>query len=371
MSAIRCLKTGVMYQNPRPHVRSIHAHFPWVVAMDNGELLATFQLGEAFEAVDKHAHLARSQDMGETWQLEGPIYPGTLDRLTTDLCRLTVFPGGELIAAMSRADRSEHPDEGPTNAENLGMVPIEFLVLRSQDYGHSWSEPELVDPPLVGPAFELCAPITPLRDGRWIWPTSTWRGWDGDLPNGLRMVAFVSHDQGRTWPEYMDVMRHPERPVIYWESKILELPDGRLLSVAWAYDEAAAADDPNQYTLSADGGQTWLPTRSTGLLGQTLTPFLLPDGRILCVYRRIDEPGLWANISRLEGEEWINESCKPLWGAGTAGLTRSSGSMVEKFQVLRFGAPCISGLPDGTIFVSFWCYEECLGIVRWFKLKVD
>jgi len=199
----------------------------------------------------------------------------------------------------------------------------------------------------------------------------TWRGWDGQLPNGLRMVAFVSYYRGHTWPEYLDVMHHPERPIIYWESKILELPDGRLLAAAWAYDEAAAIDDPNQYTLSADGGQTWLPTRSTGLLGQTLTPFLLPDGRILCVSRRMDEPGLWANVSRLEGDEWINESCKPLWGASTADLTETSGNMVHNFHVLRFGAPCITGLADGTILVSFWCYEECVGLVRWFKLNIE
>jgi len=371
MSAISCSKTGAIYRNPNPHLRSIHAYFPWVVAMDNGELLAAIQLGEAFEATNTRTYLTRSRDLGETWQLEGQIYPGTPDRLTTDMCRLTAFPDGEVIATMSRADRSEHPDEGLSNPENLGMVPIEFLVLRSPDYGHTWSEPELVDPPMAGSSFELCAPITPLRDGRWLWPTSTWRGWDGELPNGLRMVAFVSYDRGQTWPEYLDVMHHPERPIIYWESKILELPDGRLLAAAWAYDEAAAADDPNQYTLSADGGQTWLPTRSTGLLGQTLTPFLLPDGRILCVYRRMDKTGLWANVSRLEGDEWINESCEPLWGAGAADLTETSESMVPNFHVLRFGAPCITGLPDGTILVSFWCYEECVGLVRWFKLNVD
>ena len=84
----------------------------------------------------------------------------------------------------------------------------------------------------------------------------------------------VSHDQGASWPEYMDVMIEPEGRVFFWESKIVELADGRLLAVAWTYDDNAKADRPNQYALSDDGGKSWSPPRSTELLGQTLTPIV-------------------------------------------------------------------------------------------------
>ena len=33
---------------------------------------------------------------------------------------------------------------------------------------------------------------------------------------------------------------------------------------------------------------------------------LMPDGRILCIYCRTDLPGLWAQLARLEGDDWIN-----------------------------------------------------------------
>jgi len=185
------------------------------------------------------------------------------------------------------------------------------------------------------------------------------------------MVAFVSHDQGKTWPEYVDVMRDPEQHVIYWETKIVELPDGRLLCVAWAYDDAAKKDRPNQYVLSHDGGRTWTPPTSTGLQGQTPTPFALPDGRILLVYRRMDKAGLWANLSHFEGDRWVNDAAEPLWGAEAVGLTRTSQNMAQNFNVLRFGAPCIVQLQDGTIFTAFWCYEDCVCGIRWFKLRVQ
>ena len=370
MRHIQCLKTGLIYRNPKPHVRSLHAYFPSVAVLDRDELLATFALGEAFEAVNLRSVAARSTDRGETWQFEGPLYPGTTERLTSDTCRITALPDGRLAVFMVRADRSEHPDDGFANSANLGFVPTELLLLRSADRGRTWSAPESLTPPLVGPAFEICCPVTPLRDGRWILPTSTWQGWNGECPNGVKMVALVSGDQGRTWPEYWEVMADPAQKVIYWESKIVELPDGRLLAAAWAYDRDRARDLPNQYTLSADGGTTWSRPRSTGLRGQTLTPFALEDGRILCVYRRMDKPGLWANLSHLAGNKWVNDSDEPLWGAGARGLTGKSRNMVKNFSVLRFGAPHLTCLADGTIFVSFWCYEDCVSNIRWLTLKV-
>lgn len=368
---IRCLGTGLIYRNPKPHVHSVHAYFPSVVSLANGELLCTLVLGEAFESPGCHTHVSRSIDQGETWHLEGPIYAGTGERLTSDSARITALPDGQVVAHMVRADRSAHPDEGLTNPETLGFVPTELLLLRSTDYGHTWTEPEPLAPPLVGPAFEFCSPITPLRDGRWLWPTSTWQSWDGACPNGLMMVAFVSYDQGQSWPGYQVVMRDPQQQVIFWESKIVELDNGRLLAVAWAYDRGAAQDRPNQYALSGDGGQTWSAPRSTGLQGQTLTPFVLPGGQILCLYRRMDRPGLWANLSHLEGDEWLNDADEPLWGTGASGLTGSSDNMAQNFQVLRFGAPCLTALPDDTILAAFWGYEDCVSNVRWFKLAVE
>ena len=371
MANIDVLKTGLIYRNPKAHVRSVHAYFPSVAVMANGEMLATIVLGEAFEAVNTHTHVSRSTDRGETWQLEGRIYPGTEDRLTSDAARLTSLPDGEVVAFMVRADRTDHPDEGLTNPENLGFVPTELTLLRSRDFGRTWTTPEPFEPPLEGPAFELCCPITVLGDGRWVLPTQTWPGWDGRCPNGVRMVALVSSDRGQTWPEYWDVMREPRGRIYFWESKIVELGDGRLLAVAWAYDDEASKDLPNHYSTSTDGGVTWSAPASTGLTGQTMTPFVLDDGRVLCVYRRMDRSGLWANVSRLDGDRWVNEGDEPLWGTDAAGLTETSEDMSHNFNVLRFGAPCITRLADGTLFVAFWCYEDCVSVVRWFKLGVS
>ena len=370
MPTLRIAHTGILHRNPTPHVHSIHAYFPSVAAHPSGHLLATITLGEAFEAPNLHTHLCRSTDGGHTWQHQGRISPTTPDRLTSDSARLTALPNGDLILFMIRHDRTAHPHEGLTNPHTLGFVPTELLLLRSHDLGHTWTEPTPLTPPLVGPAFELCCPITPLADGHWILPTSTWPNWQGHCPNGIKMIALISGDHGATWPTHWDVMTAPKNDTFFWESKIIELPDTRLLATAWAYNHADSHDLPNHYTLSTDHGATWTAPRPTDLLGQTLTPHALPDGRILSVYRRMDEPGLWAALSHLQGDTWVTDSHTPLWGAHTPGLTATTDNMAHNFNVLRFGAPCITPLPDGTLFVAFWCYEDCVSNIRWLKLAI-
>jgi len=78
MSAIEILDTGLIYRNPKPHVRAIQALFPSVVHLNNGEMLAAVTLAEAFEAVNMHTYFCRSQDGGESWELEGQLYEGKL-----------------------------------------------------------------------------------------------------------------------------------------------------------------------------------------------------------------------------------------------------------------------------------------------------
>lgn len=364
--------TGVVYRNPLPHVYARHAYFPSVIELANGELLASFAVGQAFESHDLHTELSRSVDGGVTWEHVGRLYEGTKDRVTSDTARLSHGSNGEIVAYVIRHDRSRD-NCGLVNPDNLGFVEIEQLLLRSRDGGRTWSEPEKITPPLVGPAFEMTSPIVPLRDGRWILPTSTWRGFEGDCPNGMKMVAFMSSDEGGTWPTYLDVMADPYEALIFWESKMVELSDGRILAAAWVYDEKADKDLDNHYAISngigPDSGFT--KPRSCGLQGQTLHFAEISPGKILTIYRRTDLPGLWANLSRMDGEDWVNEDEYPLWGVDRNGLTSHTGNMAADFAVLKFGAPSICRLASGEMIVCFWAVEDGVSNIRWIRLQVE
>jgi sialidase-1 len=370
VTKIENLHSGLIYRNPTPHLTSCHAYFPSVVQMDNGEMLASFSIGEAFEAVNLNTYISRSVD-GKNWSEPSPLLPLELTRQHSNCARLTALPNGEVVAIIVQHDRRDHLSDGLANPENLGFVPTKVLLLRSHDYGHTWDRPEFMIPPLAGSPLELCSPIVPLSDGRWIWPTSTWRNWDG-TSTGLKMVAFVSHDQGKTWPEYLDVMYDRAQEKIYWESKIIELKCGALLAVAWVYDEKSHCDLTNHFSISHDGGTTWTPPMNTGLHGQTMAIVELPGGAIFSVYRRMDETGLWGNISQIENNEWINKSTFPLWGADEIHLNgHHNTNIVSQFNELKFGAPCIITLSDGSFYIAFWCYEKLVSNIRWFQLPLS
>jgi len=327
-------------------------------------------IGEAFESADAKAYLTRSVDCGETWNLEGKLYEGSKKHRSSEGVRISLVHNGEVIVYFVSSDRSRE-GAGLTNPENLGFVETELLLMRSYNGGKTWTEPTEIEPPLEGPSFEICCPIAELSDGRWVLPTQTWMGWNGYCPNGYKMVAFVSYDRGKTWPEYMNVMSDPDNKVIHWESKLIELSEGRLLAVAWAYNRIDKVDLPNQYVISYDGGKTFTKRMSTGLFGQTMTPLLLKNGKILTVYRRIDKQGLWANISRLEGEQWINEYELPLWGSTYGRLVSTGLNMSKNFHALKFGAPSAIHLKDGNIFIAFWCVEDSVYNIRWIKIAVE
>jgi sialidase-1 len=360
------LQTGIVYRNPTPHLKSIHAYFPSVAAAADGRLFAVFTTAEAFEALNLRVHLSVSSDGGESWAMLTDPAPLPTDSPFSETARLTITKDEELVLLLVRHSRKDHMDCGFVNPVNLGFVPTQFFITRSRDWGRSWSELAAVSPPLEGPEFEMCSPIVELRDGRWLLPTSTWRDWNGRLPNGNRAVAFISHDRGRTWPEYLDVMHHQSDRVRYWESKIVEQADSSLVAVAWAYDEPADSDLPNQYVVSRDGGTTWTAPRSAALNGQTMAALTLGDGRILAAYRRKDRPGLWLNISRLDGDQWVNDTSQALWGSDSSGSGRGS-HMTQRFQTLRFGAPSMTHCPDGRVVLAFWCYEDCISVIRWYS----
>ena len=119
MSEIKVLSTGLIYRNPKPYLRSVHAYFPSVVHLGGGEMLAAMVFGSAFEAVDCHTEVARSLDDGQTWTLEGPLDPRAPHPGISDIYKIA-WDGREVIAFGAKYFR-DNPDEGLTNPANVGF----------------------------------------------------------------------------------------------------------------------------------------------------------------------------------------------------------------------------------------------------------
>lgn len=370
---IDCTATGLVYCNPNPHLKSIHAWHPSAVFYAGGEnggdeLVVSFDLGEAIESFDYRTHIARSTDMGKTWSEPARIFHEELDRPTVHTVRISSMPDGTLVAFGGRIFRDD-PNHGFINRDNLGYAPMELILLKSHNRGHNWEGPQTVEPPLVGPCFEICHSIRELADGRWIAPVSTWKGWDGYAPNGMNAYLLVSRDCGETWPDYVPVMGAYGAGIIHWEQSVAQMSDGRLLAVAWAMEEKSGNTLPLPYAISADGN-SFTPSMPTGLHAQTSKIICLEDNRMLCLYRRHDRPGLWANLVRIEGDRWVNLECVLLWDGAVSGMNGKE-AIGEELGNLKFGCPNMVQLPDSDVFVVFWCLEDCIHKIRWMRLRMQ
>jgi hypothetical protein len=362
---IECIASGLVYSNPQPHLRAVHAWHPSLVKLGGQELLCAFDLGQAVESFDYRTYFSRSTDGGLTWTAPVRMFHDPVDRPTTHTVRISKLSDGTLIGAGARFYRDE-PGQGLTNRETLGYVPLDLILLRSHDAGHTWQGPETLAPPLSGPTFEVCHSILELADGRLLFPTQTWPDWDGRAPHGMKAIALVSHDRGARWTEYLDVFDGTSRGVIHFEQSIVQLDDGRLLAIAWAYEAATRNTLPTPYALSDDGRYFSSP-QLTGLNGQTAKLIALDSQHVLCAYRRDDKPGLWAQLARLEGPSWINRAELLLWqGADAASQSRNTS---EQLSGLRFGYPSLVRTSPDEVMVVFWCNEGGLHNIRWFRLR--
>jgi sialidase-1 len=367
MSNIEILGSGQIYANPKPHLRSRQTVFPTVVRLRSGELLAAFTVGEAFESADGHTELARSRDEGRNWEWLGPLPAGRTPHPTSESGRLSRTPDGTILCFGPRFDRSD-PERPIGNAETNGLLESEGVLYRSTDDGRTWTEPQVIPMSVPGP-HEIASPICVLGDGRWLAPFSTWRPWNGVKRTPERALAMVSYDQGATWPETITTFEDPNDKIVYWEQRIIEIGGGRLLAVAWAHDHGSGNDLANQFAVAEDG-RTFSPPRSTGLPGQTCTPYWLGEDRLLCVYnRRHGEPGIRAALVRFSPEGWRTETDTLVWGQSIPSH-QGAKSIIGAVNHFRFGFPGLFHLGGEDFLSTYWCMEDAQLVAGWTRLRI-
>jgi hypothetical protein len=363
---IRVAYTGIVYRNPAPHLSAVHAWHP-SIALTPGGLLTGFDLGQGAESLDYRTYSSLSTDGGASWSPPARLFADPPDRPTTHSVRIGTLRDGTLMAFGALLYRDD-PGRGVVNPRNLGYTDMDLVTLRSRD-GARWDGPFTIHPPLRGPAFETCHRVIELRDGRLLAPTSTWKGWNGEAPNGMKAVALVSRDRGASWPEHLAVMDRWADGLTHFEQGMCELPDGRVFAVAWVFHEPSGKSLPNHFCLSDAAVSRFGEPRTFGLAGETAKPVCLRDGRVLIAYRRTDLPGLWARLGRIRGDEWETLDEQPLWQGAASGM-KGERAASEEMSGLRFGFPSMVELADGQVFLVFWCQEDCINNIRWIRLEV-
>ena len=97
------IETGIIYRNKWPHLKSRHAYFPSVVELPGGNLVATFVIGEAFEALNLATYISISENGGNSWSEARPLKLALPDNnLSSNVGRLTVLEDGFLVRRIRR-----------------------------------------------------------------------------------------------------------------------------------------------------------------------------------------------------------------------------------------------------------------------------
>jgi hypothetical protein len=140
----------------------------------------------------------------------------------------------------------------------------------------------------------------------------------------------------------------------YWEGRIAEFDDGRLMATCWAYDWTGQADVENATAFSDDGGRTWKQAASLPVRGQTGWPMPLSNDTILFAYNHRKEPvGIRGLVAKYDGLRWTRLHDDAIFSPqnrSTAAIA-SNDYGVTRFQ---FGAPSIVKTGDDGYAVIFW-----------------
>ena len=294
----------------------------------SGDVLCSFMVQSKLGVNDFVPMLARSRDNGASWTEPRPVWPQLASRRSL-FGSISSSPSGDLFL-YGISIPIDNPGESFWSESTQGLKQNSLFWARSTDEGRTWTDPTSFAPPYPGSA-EAPGPICVTRDGTWMACYAPYNTFDPDLKvDRSCVVALRSEDRGANWTA-QPMMRFADAHSGGAESWIVELTDGRLLGACWNASLNGGGDLPNPYVLSSDGGRSWMPVRSTGILGQSVSLMPLPDGRAAMAYnqRKHGEPGVWVAVAKPTPDAFGLESNEILWRAATKTQKGSSGGHDE------------------------------------------
>ena len=367
---IEVIESHVIFDNPKPMLRSRHGYFPGIVQLPSGDLLALVVIGEAFEAVNLRTHVLRSTDLGRTWAEEGPLDDGAADPFPiSDFYKPWVLADGSLIALGYRFHRRD-PEQPIAILETDGALPGDNAVAFSRDEGRTWTRPQ-VFPTSTPELVEIPSRPLQLRSGDIVATGGLFRMPDGTNPSGQFGVLLRSRDGGRTWDDRTRYFDTPDHSVAAYESHIAEIAPGHLVALCWAFALGSGRYLTNQMTVSHDDGHTWSAPIDTGIAGESANLLALGDDQVLSIHcHRGQDVGLYVRRADVRGDRWRTIEEQLIWGAGMRQQTKDGQSFHEFAWSIRFGQGSLTRLTNGDILATHWCIVDGQGRVLTHRLRV-
>ena len=367
---IEVVESHVIFDNPKPMLRSRHGYFPGIVQLPSGDLLALVVIGEAFEAVNLRTHVLRSADLGRTWEEEGPLDRGASDPFPiSDFLKPWLLHDGSLIALGYRFHRHD-PEQPIAILETDGALPGDNAVSFSRDAGRTWTRPT-VFPTSYPELIEVPSRPLQLRSGDIVATGGLFKMPDGTSPSGQFGVLLRSRDGGRTWDDRTRYFDTPAHDVAAYESHVAELQPGHLVAISWAFG-AGGRYLANQVTFSHDDGHTWTAPLDTGIRAESANLLALGGDQVLSIHsHRGEDVGLYVRRVDVAGERWHVLEEQLVWGKGMGRQTKDGQSFHEFAWSIRFGQGSLTRLDNGDVLATHWCIVDGQGKVLTHRLRIS
>ncbi|MGB9905917.1 MAG: sialidase family protein [Candidatus Saccharicenans sp.] len=274
--------------------------FPDVARLKDGRLMVVFYAGYDHVSLPDKDHplggricYVLSGDEGRTWSPATSLYDGPDDDRDPSIVELS---DGRLLCNFFSLRKKDKGWEG------LGT-----WLIRSEDGGKTWSQPEL-----IARDYYCSSPLRQLPDGRLI------LGLYRQTEAGSHGAVTISQDGGQSWSKPIDIDNggYP----LDAETDVIMLKDGSLYAIQRSRGQSMC------YAVSEDGGRSWSVSRPVGFAGHC--PYLLrTPGDIIVLAHRL--PGTSLHYSLDEARTWSdNILIDEVGGAYPSMVNLSDGSVL-------------------------------------------
>lgn len=358
---MRLLETSTIYANPDPLLVSRQALFPGLLQLPDGDIIALFSIGQAFDAADMRSFVSRSGDEGRTWSEPTRLHHETWLIDEQEAFKPMLLRDGSILATGYVFVRPD-PLQPIVEPETFAVPELRVKVSRSTDNGRSWSVPCAVD--IEGAPLEMSGPGTQLSSGRIIAATSPFHL----RKDGHAGWIVASDDNGASWFRLSEFFRAPGGNVHAWECRLAAWGEGRVAVMWWAYDHVAEKNLNNHVAFSSDGAESFGPAVDTGVYGQSSSLIHLAGDTLLTIHtHRENDAALIVRRVDVRGGGFRVEEELSLFASQSMGSTTAD--MKQQFGDLKFGQPSLLQLASGDILACCWAFENHQYVIKSFRIE--
>ena len=349
--------------------------FPSSIQLSNGELLCSFQAATEKNSFDAHVLLARSSDDGKQWEAPYSPFHSEINggKTTFHLAYLAEINPGRLIADLLWCDHPGIPSLGFFNPDTGGLLPTGIGLSESTDFGTTWTPPRKLDAGELNQIpIPVMGPICRVDRDTLICPFETSKRYDDAGPWLHKAAYFISHDDGKTWPEYKVVAHDPQSRILYWDHRIANLGQGRLVDFFWAYDNLVNKELNAYMSLTTDGGKHWSDPAETEIVGQPWPIAIDHDAFAVVVVDRHRSQNIKLYLTENFGQSF--DAAEPIviydHHRVAAGVGKSLTEQLAEQRQWSYGLPSGIKLSNGNLMITYYAGTEAVTNIHWCEIRL-